>query len=355
MSHIFISYAEEDGTVARAVAQGIEAAGYVVWYYERDGVIPGLSYMEQIVQAIEESRAFILILSRHSLDSEHINAEVVCAFEKKKPFIPVRLGVTHEEFQRLQPKWRLPLGDAVSIDVPADRAESILPRVILGIESLTGHAFSTREQHTAPAVERHAGALGSETVSQPASARARELLREAARVDVMRFSVFWWQWIMAAFVLGSSSVMWGFLFSLLVVPAVFAASYLAQLGHDDPIVEGVAGFFFAGIFGGAAGYLAAFTYPQGGFYGFGFGLISGTYLPGMFRKDRRRMSLLYAVVISVTTIAGLLIYLGIGVYQYGVNGGLLSVVDRLWMPLLSGLWAVLCGELIHLSPKMRGH
>ena len=44
MGHIFISYAEEDSSVAFEAASGLEAQGYTTWLYETDGV-PGLSYL----------------------------------------------------------------------------------------------------------------------------------------------------------------------------------------------------------------------------------------------------------------------------------------------------------------------
>jgi hypothetical protein len=59
MADIFISHVEEDAQVALEIAQGLEAVGYTVWYYERDSV-PGLSYLVQTGQAIEQSHAIDL-------------------------------------------------------------------------------------------------------------------------------------------------------------------------------------------------------------------------------------------------------------------------------------------------------
>ena len=33
---VFLSYVEEDGDVAHALAEGLEAHNYSTWYYERD-------------------------------------------------------------------------------------------------------------------------------------------------------------------------------------------------------------------------------------------------------------------------------------------------------------------------------
>jgi len=42
MNEIFISHAEEDEAVASELAQGLEAAGYTTWYFERDGLPRGV-------------------------------------------------------------------------------------------------------------------------------------------------------------------------------------------------------------------------------------------------------------------------------------------------------------------------
>jgi hypothetical protein len=64
---VFISYAEEDGAVASDIADGLERAGYSTWYFERDGGIPGVSYLEETCIEIEESKAFLLLMSEHSV------------------------------------------------------------------------------------------------------------------------------------------------------------------------------------------------------------------------------------------------------------------------------------------------
>ena len=71
MSQIFISHVEEDAQVALELAQGLEAAGYRTWYYERDSD-PGLSYLLQIDRAILDSRAVVLIISPQSIRSHQV-------------------------------------------------------------------------------------------------------------------------------------------------------------------------------------------------------------------------------------------------------------------------------------------
>jgi hypothetical protein len=54
MIDVFISHVEEDYPVAEEIARGLEAEGYTVWYYERDS-LPGPSYLDQVLEAIEEA------------------------------------------------------------------------------------------------------------------------------------------------------------------------------------------------------------------------------------------------------------------------------------------------------------
>lgn len=44
MSQIFISHIEEEESIATEIARGLEAAGYSVWFYERDSN-PGSDYL----------------------------------------------------------------------------------------------------------------------------------------------------------------------------------------------------------------------------------------------------------------------------------------------------------------------
>ena len=63
MPDIFISYVEGDRALALALSDGLEEAGFTTWCYERHS-LPGPSYLIQTGQAIEECRAFLILLSR---------------------------------------------------------------------------------------------------------------------------------------------------------------------------------------------------------------------------------------------------------------------------------------------------
>ena len=69
MSHIFISHVERDAAIMQQIADGLEAAGYSAWYFERD-VLPGTSYLIQITQAIEQCDALVMVISPNALGSD---------------------------------------------------------------------------------------------------------------------------------------------------------------------------------------------------------------------------------------------------------------------------------------------
>ncbi len=105
MADTFVSHVEEDADIALEIALGLEEAGYTTWCYEIDS-IPGPSYLIQTGQAVEVSRAIIVVISPNSLGSRQVTGEVIRAHESDTRFIPILRGITHAEFQSRQPEWR---------------------------------------------------------------------------------------------------------------------------------------------------------------------------------------------------------------------------------------------------------
>ena len=152
MSDVFISHVEEDASIALEIARGLEAVGYTTWYYERDSVV-GPLYLLQIGQAIEQSRAVVLIISPDSLASNQVTSEVVRAHESGKPFLPVLRDITHPQFQQRQPVWRQAVGASVAINLPPEGVTVILPRLIDGLRAL-GIRPKSKEEREAEAREQ---------------------------------------------------------------------------------------------------------------------------------------------------------------------------------------------------------
>jgi hypothetical protein len=132
---VFISHVEEDREVALELADALDAAGYSTWCYERD-TIPGPSYLLQTSRAIEQSRAVVVLISPDSLGSHQVTSEVVRAHEEVRPFIPLLLGISREEFGARQPEWREAIGSAATLDLPPGGVPDVVPRIVDGLTAL---------------------------------------------------------------------------------------------------------------------------------------------------------------------------------------------------------------------------
>jgi hypothetical protein len=91
MSHrVFISYCHDDGEVARQVCAGLEAAGIGCWMAPRN-VRPGENWGRSIIKALGSSKAMVLIFSKHTNESRHVNNEIERAVSHRVPIIPFRI------------------------------------------------------------------------------------------------------------------------------------------------------------------------------------------------------------------------------------------------------------------------
>ena len=135
VTDIFISHVEEDSAAALQISDALEAAGYSTWCYERDSV-PGPSYLLQTADAIDRSKAVVVIVSPHSLGSHQMTKELVRGQQGAKPFVPVMISMSRAKFAARQPEWIEAIGNATSIEVPRGGLASVLPRIVAGIEAL---------------------------------------------------------------------------------------------------------------------------------------------------------------------------------------------------------------------------
>lgn len=86
---IFISYSSKDKKVAQAVCEALEKQGLGCWIAPRN-ITPGVKYAEAILDGIENSEIFIVILSTSSNESPEVGMEVDRAASKDKTIITFR-------------------------------------------------------------------------------------------------------------------------------------------------------------------------------------------------------------------------------------------------------------------------
>ena len=114
---VFLSYNSADSTAVTLLCRKLEQRGLKVWYAPRD--VRG-DYPSAIVQAIGESTHYVVLLSRSSMQSQHVLNEVDLAFQKlpdRIRFYPLRIDNTpltpafsyYLARQNWIPGWDVPL------------------------------------------------------------------------------------------------------------------------------------------------------------------------------------------------------------------------------------------------------
>jgi hypothetical protein len=109
MAHdVFISHSSNNRTVANAVCAALESIGIRCWIAPRD-VLPGRSYSGEITRAIQQSRAFVLIFSEHSNNSEQVLREVQLAANSRLHIVQFRIDAVSPsddlEYYLSGPHW----------------------------------------------------------------------------------------------------------------------------------------------------------------------------------------------------------------------------------------------------------
>ncbi len=85
---IFISYSRRDQEFVFILANDLEARGGRVWLDQTD-IRGGTQWRQSIEMGIEQSGAFLLLISPDALDSEYVNIELDIAEEQGKPIFPL--------------------------------------------------------------------------------------------------------------------------------------------------------------------------------------------------------------------------------------------------------------------------
>lgn len=87
---VFISYAQEDKTVADMVCARLESHNIRCWIAPRD-ISPGKNFPEAIIEGIEDGKVVVLIFSSFANKSPHVTRELTNAVNKGRIIIPFRI------------------------------------------------------------------------------------------------------------------------------------------------------------------------------------------------------------------------------------------------------------------------
>jgi TolB-like protein len=86
---VFVSYASQDASVANSIVENLERHGIKCWIAPRN-VTPGSKYADEIVEAINNAKVLVLVLSEHALASPHVGREIERAASKRRGIIVLR-------------------------------------------------------------------------------------------------------------------------------------------------------------------------------------------------------------------------------------------------------------------------
>ena len=115
-SDVFVSYSSQDHAQVSKIIQRLRKAGVSVWMDE-GGIDAATLWSEAIVEAINDCKVLIMMVSKHSTDSANVVKEVMLASESSKTILPVYLepadiptrlkyqltGIQHSEAHSLTP------------------------------------------------------------------------------------------------------------------------------------------------------------------------------------------------------------------------------------------------------------
>jgi hypothetical protein len=85
---VFISYSRSDSQFALKLAQDLRAANVSIWVDQLD-IPAGEPWDRAVENALQQSKAIIIILSPRAVESRSVMDEVSFALEEKMPVFPV--------------------------------------------------------------------------------------------------------------------------------------------------------------------------------------------------------------------------------------------------------------------------
>lgn len=87
---VFISHASADAALAEILCAALEETGVSSWIAPRD-VLPGAEYAQAIVEAIDDAKLVVLLLSDDACHSPHVSREIERAVSRSLPILAFRL------------------------------------------------------------------------------------------------------------------------------------------------------------------------------------------------------------------------------------------------------------------------
>ncbi len=130
-AQLFVSYARKDSGTVGEITRLLEGAGVSVWR-DRERILGGQYFGEEIVHAIAHSRVLMVMCSPHSFESDNVFREVALTWDYHRHYLPVWLTDPVEIPARLRyhlvsPQW---------VEAHAGPPEEWLPRLLKALSAM---------------------------------------------------------------------------------------------------------------------------------------------------------------------------------------------------------------------------
>jgi TIR domain len=153
---VFVSYSSADKRTADVMVATLERAGLRCWYAPRD-ITPGVEYGDAILAALRASRVVVVIVSRHSIESQQVLREIERAVHYRLALLPFRI-----EDIRMEGAFELFLSTSHWLDAFVPPLQPHLNKLI---DALAGVLGTPRE----PVASSGVAQIGGETAVKEVS------------------------------------------------------------------------------------------------------------------------------------------------------------------------------------------
>jgi TolB-like protein/Flp pilus assembly protein TadD len=175
---VFISYSREDKDRVSELAQNLRESGVSLWI-DQGGIDGAAMWSEQIVNALENAKVLLLMVSEHSVHSHNVVKEVTIASERKGHILPIHLEPT-----RIPAALKYALAGIQHIEYFQGNPAENLKTIVRSLERI-GVTILPPETASSAMHAAVGGLLPSEAVSH--SMHSTELSIEGRAVAVIPF------------------------------------------------------------------------------------------------------------------------------------------------------------------------
>jgi adenylate cyclase len=127
---VFISYSRADKDKVLGLTEKLRAAGVSLWI-DQGGIDAATMWGEEIVNALDNAKVLLLMVTESAVSSHNVIKEVVLASERKSHILPVHLEPT-----RLPPSFKYPLAGIQHIEYFQGNPDENLKTILRALERI---------------------------------------------------------------------------------------------------------------------------------------------------------------------------------------------------------------------------